>query len=62
MSEWCLDCWNKLNDSQINETDVKLSKDTTLCEGCGTFKNVILKIKRGHKNEISNIRKTIKRP
>lgn len=41
MAEFCLDCWNKLNETSLTEKDVVISKDLWLCEGCGKVKNVI---------------------
>ena len=42
MADFCLDCWNELN--EINDPKIKyiISKDYTLCEGCGEFKQVII--------------------
>ena len=41
MAEFCLDCWNKLNQKKLTERDVVLSRDYDLCEGCGEFCRVV---------------------
>ena len=46
MAEFCLDCWNKLNDSAYTERDLVLSKELELCEGCGAWKQVIVRQRR----------------
>lgn len=40
MAEFCLDCYNKLNDTNYSEAQVKLEMD--LCEGCGEWKPVVV--------------------
>ena len=42
MAEFCLDCWNKLNNIEENENKYVISKDLELCEGCGEWKRVII--------------------
>lgn len=54
MAEFCKPCWENLNDIKLADNEVKLSKGTTLCEGCGEFKNTILKVK----HESCNLRKS----
>jgi len=41
LAEFCLDCWNKLNEISLTTDDVIISKDLYLCEGCGKMKNII---------------------
>lgn len=41
MAEFCLDCWNELNDTHLTERDVILSKERDLCEGCGEPRRVV---------------------
>ena len=43
MSEFCLECWNKINDTSIRKKDVILSSELDLCEGCGQWKPVIVR-------------------
>ena len=45
MAEFCLDCWNRI--MGINDSSDKyiISKDLDLCEGCGEYKHVIVRIK-----------------
>ena len=42
MAEFCLDCWNKINETDDNEKRYIISKDFGLCEGCGNWKPVII--------------------
>ncbi len=42
MAEFCLDCWNKLNQSNYKKVKYIISKDLDLCEGCGKLKQVIV--------------------
>ena len=43
MAEFCLECWNKLN--EVNDTPRRyvISREYDLCEGCGEYKQVIIK-------------------
>jgi hypothetical protein len=40
MAEFCLDCYNKLNETNFGEGTVELDYD--LCEGCGEWKLTIV--------------------
>lgn len=42
MAEFCLESWNKINDTNDGERKYILSKDLDLCEECGEWKNVIV--------------------
>lgn len=45
MSEFCKDCFLKLN-PQFEEKDLVMIKDEELCEGCGkVVKETVLKVK-----------------
>ncbi len=46
MAEFCLDCWNKLNETNDSKRKYVISKDLDLCEGCGEYKHVIVRMKR----------------
>ena len=46
MAEFCLDCWNKRNKTQFTEKEYVLSKEPDLCEECGQWKPVILRVRR----------------
>ena len=46
MAELCLDCWNKLTNSQYRPQCFLLSKELDLCEECGEWKPVIVRFKR----------------
>ena len=47
MAEFCLDCWNKLNDTNYPKSAVVLSPELELCEGCGEMKHTIEDFRRG---------------
>ncbi len=47
MAEFCLDCWNKINKSKDDEKKYILSKDLDLCEGCGEWKHVVIRKRKG---------------
>ena len=47
MAEYCLNCWNKLNEKDDPPNKYIISKDLSLCEGCGEWKKVIV-IERKH--------------
>lgn len=47
MAEFCLDCWNQINESQDTEKDWVLSKEPELCEGCGKYVPVIVRERKG---------------
>ncbi len=42
MSEFCLDCFNKLEKTQLTRWQVSLSWGKDLCEGCGQIKRVVM--------------------
>ena len=46
MAEFCLSCWNKLNDCNETEFDWVLSAEPDLCEGCGQWCPVIVRPRR----------------
>ena len=46
MAEFCLDCWNKLNNSNFTEKEYVISRELDLCEECAQWKPVIIKIRR----------------
>jgi len=41
MAEFCLTCWNELNQTNLTEQDVRISKDPDLCEGCASWQPVV---------------------
>lgn len=45
MAEFCLDCYNKRNNTNESERKYIVSKELDLCEGCGQIKRVVI-IKR----------------
>lgn len=42
MAEFCLECWNKMNETDDNEKKYIMSEDIDLCEECGEWKRVII--------------------
>lgn len=42
MADFCLECWNKINESADSPKKYIFSKDLGLCEGCGEWKSVII--------------------
>ena len=45
MAEFCLECWNEINESNDTENMYFLSKELDLCEECGQWKPVIIAAK-----------------
>lgn len=43
MAEFCLECWNKINETQDSHWRYLLSLSKDLCEECGQYKRVIIK-------------------
>ena len=48
MAEFCLDCFNKMNETDYAEDEVEISKDLELCEGCGEYKRVVIKLENDY--------------
>lgn len=46
MAEFCLSCWNKLMETDDPPKKYIISQDFELCEGCGEWKTVIIRVKR----------------
>ena len=42
MAEFCLDCWNKINETHDSKWRYVLSWDKELCEECGQYRRVIV--------------------
>jgi hypothetical protein len=42
MAEFCLDCWNKINETEHTQEKYINSKNFELCEECGEWTNVII--------------------
>ncbi len=43
MAEFCLECWNKINETQDSQWRYLLSLGKDLCEECGQYKKVIIR-------------------
>ena len=50
MAEFCLDCFNRLNDMKLTEKEVILEED--LCEGCGDIKPCVIAIEKSPKTPL----------
>ena len=48
MADFCLDCWNKLNETHHKKSKYILSKERYFCEECNEFKNVIVVGRKGY--------------
>ena len=46
MAEFCLDCWNKIMGNDDPPKKYILSRSLDLCEECGEWKPVIIRVKR----------------
>lgn len=45
MAEFCLDCWNRVNGTKDPPEKYVLSREYDLCEGCGEWKRVIIRLR-----------------
>ncbi len=45
MAEFCPNCWNRIHDTNDPEKIYVLSRDLDLCEGCGQWKHVIVRLR-----------------
>ena len=48
MAEFCLDCLNKINGTNYDESKYIISDDLDLCEGCGEWKPVVVAMRRSN--------------
>ena len=48
MAEFCLECFNIINETNDNEDKYIMSEDLDLCEGCGKWKNVVVCTRRAY--------------
>lgn len=60
MAEFCLDCWNRMNGTSYTDADLKVSKGTTLCEGCGQIVQCLETYTPGEKIPRLSVRRWIK--
>lgn len=44
MSEFCKDCYKTKLDPNVNDNDIVLSTEPTLCEGCGETKPIVIEV------------------
>jgi len=42
LAEFCLDCWNRINETNDSEEKYIISKDLDFCDGCCEWKHVIV--------------------
>lgn len=45
MAEFCLDCFNKMENCNLKKRHVVLSSFDDLCEGCGEYKRVVMRLR-----------------
>ncbi len=45
MAEFCLTCWNEINKLNLTEKEIVLSAYDDFCEGCNTFRPIIIRYK-----------------
>lgn len=48
MAEFCLDCWNEINQTNDPTSKYIFSKELDLCERCGELKYVIITTRKNH--------------
>ena len=41
VAEFCLECWNKMNETKDSSCRYVLSWEKDICESCGEYKRVI---------------------
>lgn len=46
MAEFCLDCWNKIMETNDPKRKFILSREPDFCEECRQWKPVIIRVKR----------------
>ena len=46
MAEFCLECWNKINETNESKCRYVLSWDRDFCEECNLYKRVIVRERR----------------
>ena len=52
MAGFCLECWNKINDANLSQKDVIISKDLHLCKECEQMKKIIVCYKKSRTTDI----------
>jgi hypothetical protein len=55
MAEFCLKCFNEMNDTKLTDKEVFLEDD--LCEGCGKIKPCVIAIKKEPQTPFKSILK-----
>ena len=53
MAEFCIECFNKMNDTKLTNKEVILEDD--LCEGCGEVKPCVIAVKKSPKTPFESI-------
>lgn len=46
MAEFCVECWNKINETCDSKKKFILSDDLETCEECGELKHVIIRVRK----------------
>jgi len=61
MAEFCLDCWNELNHTHLQQEDVILSDELDVCEDCVQLKQVIVTLRpRASHKILQSLRKNLR--
>ena len=42
MAEFCIDCWEKMNETNHGGEEYSVSDYLELCEGCGEYRKVVV--------------------
>lgn len=45
MAEFCLKCWNNINQRNDTERSLILSEELDLCEECGEWTHVVVRVR-----------------
>lgn len=46
MADFCVECWNRINETNYPTTKYFVTRGNYLCEGCGEYKPVIIEEKK----------------
>ena len=60
MAEFCLKCWNKINDTNDDESMYVMSEDLDLCDCCGEFAHIIVRERDEYEPRTNVVKKIIK--
>lgn len=58
MAELCLKCWNKMNDTNDDESMYVMSEDLDLCDCCGEWTHIVVRERTEYETHSSLIGKS----